>query len=527
MSRKISVLYLFFLSLGCFAQDRYMVFFTDKSNSPYSISHPEEFLSERALARRARQNIPITEQDLPVNSSYTESLKNMGVEVFYSSKWMNAVLVQMGSLEAQAVAALTFVSRVEKVAPGAPLQVGGSLKSEEELPSESNLAGDQQAMLGIDLMHEYGIYGEGMLVGILDDGFKNYTQIEGFQHIIGDNRILYTFDFVNNRQSVENNETHGTRVFSIIGADQSSYAGVVPKATFILSVTEAPQEYRIEEYNWLFAAERADSAGVDIINTSLGYKTDFTDPSMNYTDAQLDGQTAVITRAANIAAAKGIVLVTSAGNSGSKVGAPADSPNVLSVGAVNSEGDITSFSSRGTSTPNVFKPDVVAQGAATLLITAEGTIAAQNGTSFSGPLMTGLVAGVMQAYPSKTAEEIRDMIRNSGHLASEPNQVYGYGIPDFSRILENERLAAGESQLVYTAYPNPTSEEIQLKFDDGHFGEKITVQVITSSGKLERSFEYVPFEGRNPLKISLNESGLYFLRVITPSKTASKKIIKY
>jgi len=504
-----------------------MVFFTDKSNSIYSINRPADFLSERALIRRDRQNIPITEQDLPVNSNYIQSLKNMGVEVFYPSKWLNGVLVQMETSRAQSVSQLSFVLGVERVAPGAPLRVGGSLRSDEQLPAQTNLANNQQSMLGIDLMHEYGIWGEGVLVGIFDDGFANYTQIGAFQHILNEDRILYSYDFVNNRESVENNENHGTRVFSIMAADQSNYTGVVPKATYILSVTEAPLEYRVEEYNWLFAAEKADSAGVDIINTSLGYKTGFTDPSMNYTNVQLNGQTAVITRAANIAASKGIVLVTSAGNNGSAVGAPADSPNVLAVGAVNAEGEIAGFSSRGTFTPNVFKPDVMAQGSATLLLTADGIIAAQNGTSFSSPLVAGLAVGLIQAYPSKTASEILEMIRRSGDFANEPNQVFGYGTPNFGRILENERLAAGESTVVYTAYPNPTTEEIQLSFDESHYGQIITVQVIKSSGQVEKTFDYVPFEGRNPLRISLNESGLYFLRIITPSKTASRKIIKY
>lgn len=527
MSRQVLFLIFFFSSLSCLAQDRYMVFFTDKSNSEYSTENPEAFLSQRAILRRNKQQISIIEQDLPVNSSYINALKGMGIEVFYPTRWMNGVLVQMGSLEAELVEELSFVSSTELVAPNAPLSAVGSFKNEEPLPSNSNLASEQQAMMGIDLMHEYGIDGEGVLVGILDDGFKNYTQLEAFQHILNENRILYTYDFVSNRESVENNGTHGTRVFSIIGARQEIYSGVAPKATFILSVTEAPQEYRIEEYNWLFAAEKADSAGVDVINTSLGYRRGFTDPSMNYTDEQLDGQTTVITRAANIAASKGIVLVTSAGNSGSTVGAPADSPSVLAIGAVDSDEEIVSFSSRGTFTPNVFKPDVVAQGAGTLLVTAEGNIAGQNGTSFSSPLIAGLAAGLVQAYPGKTAEDIRNMIRLSGDRANIPDNVYGYGLPNFGRILENERASVGTSSVVYTAFPNPTTEEIQLRFDASHFGERVTVQLINSAGQLEETFDYVPFEGRNPLKISLEESGLYFIRVITPSKTASRKIIKY
>lgn len=525
MRTKSFTLFLFLFCLNSWAQDRYMVFFIDKAGSPYSIQAPEEFLSERALARRAKEQIVITEEDIPISPNYTQGLKDLGIDVYYSTKWMNGVLVQMDQNEAVVVQNLPYVTSIEKVAANAPLQQR-ALKRAEPLPGQTNAAIDQQRMLGIDLMHEYGLYGEGLLIGVFDDGFTNLSQLPSFQHILNEDRLLYSFDFVNNRENVENGEDHGTRVLSIIGANQFNYKGGVPNATFILSATEAPQEYRVEEYNWLFAAEKADSAGVDIINTSLGYKTGFTDPSMNYTNAQLDGETAVITRAANIAASKGIILVNSAGNSGSLVSAPADSPNVLAVGAIAADSLIASFSSKGTSS-NVFKPDVVAQGVSTLLITSQGSMAAQNGTSFSAPMMTGLVAGVRQAYPGKTAAEIRDMIRAAGDRATNPDNVYGYGIPSFGRIIENERTLAAANSVIYSAYPNPTADDLLLRFDEKYFGELLTIQIINPNGRLKNQFEFVPFESRNPLKLELNESGIYFLRVISNSGTTSRKIIKY
>lgn len=502
-----------------------MVFFTDKAGSPYTIDAPEEFLSQRALDRRIRQQITITEEDIPISPNYHQALKDLGIDVYYATKWLNGVLVQMDQNEAVVVQNLPYIRSIEKVADNAPLQQR-ALKSAEELPGQANVAIDQQRMLGIDLMHDYGLYGEGLLIGVFDDGFTNLSQLEAFRHILEEDRLLYSYDFVNNRESVENGEDHGTRVLSIIGANQFNYKGGVPNATFILCATEAPQEYRVEEYNWLFAAEKADSAGVDIINTSLGYKTGFNDPSMNYTNAQLDGETAVITRAANIAASKGIVLVVSAGNSGSLVGAPADSPNALAVGAITADSLIASFSSRGSSS-DVFKPDVVAQGVSTLLITSQGGLAGQNGTSFSSPMMTGLVAGVWQAYPGKTAAEIRDMIRSAGDRASNPDNVYGYGIPSFGRVIENEQNLAATNAVIYSAYPNPTADDLMLSFDEKYFGELLTIQVIKPNGQLKNQFEFVPFESRNPLTLELNESGIYFLRVISNSGTTSRKIIKY
>ncbi len=522
----IITVFLFFIGLNSWAQDRYMVFFTDKIGSPYSVQSPEDFLSERALKRRENQQIEITEQDLPISPVYRQGLKSIGAEVYFSTKWMNGCLVQMDENEAMAVQSLPYVTKVELVAPNAPLSYA-SEKNEDPLPGSNNLASFQQSMLAIDLMHSYGFYGEGMLIAVFDDGFQNLNQLSAFDHLFLDNRLLYTFDFVNNRVNVENGEDHGTRVLSIIAASEANYTGAAPHASFILSVTEAPLEYRIEEYNWLFAVEKADSAGVDIINTSLGYKTGFSDPSMNYADIELDGKTAVITQAANMAASKGILLVNSAGNDGDLVSAPADSPNVLAVGAITADSVLVGFSSRGSNTVDAFKPDIVAQGAGTSLITSTGNYAAQNGTSFSSPLIAGLAAGVWQAYPSKSAEELREMIKLSGNMANTPDNLYGYGIPSFARIIENERGIYSGNKPIYTAFPNPTFDHIQMSFSSEYFGQQLTIQLIRGNGSLKKEFLYIPFEARNPLQIDLPESGLYFIRVMSKSESTTRKIIKY
>lgn len=503
-----------------------MVFFKDKTNNPFIITQPLEFLSAKAVERRFKQNISIQENDLPVNPDYITTLRNMDVEVFFSTKWMNGVLVQMDDDQALNVQSLSFVSSIEYVAPNAPLRpIDSSKNSNEESPLTFNLASGQQEELGIDVMHQFGFRGESLLIGIFDDGFQNYSTLEAFASLRNQNRILYEFDFVNNVESAENRFNHGTRVFSIIAANTDDYQGGAPEATFILSVTEAEREYRIEEYNWLFAAEKADSAGVDIINTSLGYFQGFSDVSMNYRPEDLNGNTAVITRAANIAASKGILLINSAGNSGSVVVAPADSPYVLAIGAIDASWMITNFSSRGTFTANAFKPDLVARGGSTLLLTAQGNLAAQSGTSFSAPLVTSLAAGVWQAYPKKTASEIRQMIRLSGDRVGNPDQVYGYGIPNFERIVELSRNTA--SLLNYEIFPNPTTEDIQLRFSEKYYGEKVLVQIIQSSGNLYKEVEFIPFEVLNPLRITLEEKGMYILRVVSSSGSISKKIIKY
>ena len=257
-------------------------------------------------------------------------------------------------------------------------------------------------MLGIDRMHQEGFRGDGLLVAIFDSGFRNYTNLPAFSHLIDREGIIQTFDYTKNSVSVENNFDHGLRVLSVLGAD-AEMIGAVPQANYILAITENEvSEYRIEEYNWLFAAEMADSAGVDVINTSLGYSV-FDDESMSYTQDQMDGETTVISRAASIAASKGIVLVASAGNEGNNawgtITAPADSEHLLAVGAVNNLADLANFSSTGPSADGRIKPDVVAQGVNTQLTNSQGTVTFQNGTSFSAPLVAGLAAGLMEAFP--------------------------------------------------------------------------------------------------------------------------------
>ena len=331
---------------SAWSQDRYMVFFTDKTGSPFSISNPAAFLSQRAIERRQRQGLSITEQDLPVPENYVNTLSGLGATCFYRTKWMNGVLVQMEESLLADIRALDFVREVEYVAPGATLNHqssgGDALEKSFGFNAESDF---QNQMLGIDLMHADGYRGEGLLIGVFDEGFSRLSDHTAFDHLFADDRILYTFDYTANEENVENTVlTHGTRVLSTLAANEpGQLVGSAPEASYILTITEDAGEYRVEEYNWLFAVEKADSAGVDIINTSLGYNV-FNDASMDYTQADMDGQTTVITRAANMAFDRGILLLTSAGNTGldlewNIIRAPADSPNILAVGAVNVTGD--------------------------------------------------------------------------------------------------------------------------------------------------------------------------------------------
>jgi serine protease AprX len=335
-SRFMASVLLILLGSAAFGQkNRYMVFFNDKEGTPYSLSEPAAFLSAKAIERRVRHNFNVAEADLPVTPSYVAAVKTTGAEVYFSTRWMNGLMIQAEPALIPAIEGLSFVKSVELVAPGASLTPGGRVRSPKSVSKtkapKADVTDAQLQMIGIDDMHDDGFKGEGIIIAILDAGFSGVDSAEPFTHIFSNDRINLqaSRDFVYNSSSVFNFDDHGTEVFSVIGGLQTgSFTGGAPGATFQLYVTEeVPTEFRVEEYNWLFAAERADSSGVDIIQSSLGYY-DFDGSMFDYFKSQMDGKTAVSTRAAQMAADRGIVVVLSAGNEGNNtwqiVTAPAD-----------------------------------------------------------------------------------------------------------------------------------------------------------------------------------------------------------
>lgn len=536
--RAVSIgLILYCLGLGHLsAQDRYMVFFTDKTANGYTIDSPEQFLSQRALQRRQRQQIPIDQNDLPVNRAYVDALKALGAETYFQTKWLNGVLIQTESSLITDIASLSFVSHTEYVAPGATLSADGSDTDgiTSSNGSESAQSRFQNNMLGIDAMHDAGYAGQGILIAVFDEGFSNLSSIAAFDHLFSDNRILYTQDFTTNRSGVENNVSHGRRVLSVLAAKSEELTGTAPEATYILSITEAPGEYRIEEYNWLFAAEKADSAGVDIINTSLGYNL-FQDPSMDYSLDQMDGQTTLITRATNLAASKGIALVTSAGNTGQStqwpiITAPGDSPYNLAVGSVNAALEKARISSIGPTADNRIKPDVAALGISTAVASDNGSVTFSDGTSFASPLVAGLMAGVWQAYPELTAAELLNVIRLSGSQYDNPDNELGFGIPNFVTIVQLIEEIDLPTVDDLTVYPNPTQNSfVNLAFDESFFNEPVNVQLVRINGQVINRYDFTPTERDNRIQVGLDNTpaGLYLLKIAGTGGTFTKKVIRF
>lgn len=517
--------------------DRYMVFFTDKDGTPYSIDNPETFLSARAIGRRTVQSISITEQDLPITPGYVQGIRDEGITVLYKTKWLNGVLVECNTTGESILQSLPYVSSVEYVAPGGRPSASGRRRSSGKFKESSSVAAitdEQISMLGMDHMHMEGYRGEGMLVAIMDAGFPGANVTPFFSSVFDEGRFdaQTSYDFVSGGSDVFRHSNHGTEVWSTLaGFKENEFSGGAYKASYMLFVTEyAPTEYRVEEYNWLFAAERADSAGVDVINTSLGYNT-FDDPAMNYTVAQMNGVTAVITRAAEIAASKGIAVVVSAGNEGNVpswqiITAPADGASVLAVGAVTSEGVKTSTSSIGPSADGRIKPDVSALGSGVAVINSSGNIASSSGTSFAAPLTTSLVVGVWQMLPELTVKQLFDTIRNRSSQFSTPDFQLGYGIPNFISVITGVDHELQGKDFV-TIFPNPASHEIFIEFLNREPGSQVKFSLTDSKGVIDYK---VPVSQQDILKFSMDISaqrpGLYVLRVQQGKRLSMFKIIK-
>lgn len=539
MTNRAILLLLLCFSQMAWSQDRYMVFFNDKAGNGFDINSPEAFLSERAIQRRQNQNITIDTSDLPVTQSYVTALRTLGVSTFYTTKWMNGVLVEMPSSLETAVSALSFVDRVSLVAPGTRLlnvAPNPSKKENDESDNEEFVNSEfQHQMLGIDAMHAAGFDGEGMLVGVFDSGFLNASQLSAFDRLFSENRVLLREDFTTGTNDVERFSSHGTRVLSVMASSlDGQLLGAAPMSDYLLFVTEdVGSEYPVEEYNWLFAAEKADSAGVDVINTSLGY-TDFDAPLEDYVYEDLDGQTAVITMASNLAASKGILLVTSAGNEGNDpwnfVTPPADSESVIAVGGVTSSFERSVFSSFGPTADNRVKPDVAALGSGVAVAVSGDGVSFQSGTSFASPLVAGLATGLWQAFPQLSASELMDIIRQSGNQHENPDNELGYGIPDFSRAVSLAESVLNETIPSIRVYPNPsTLSHFYVAFSEEFYDKRVQLDVISLNGSRVETYEAQPSESQNRLRFDIENqtSGLYLVHIYTADTRLTKRLIKY
>lgn len=487
---KLSTLLLFFvLSMPAMGGvNRYMVFFKDKNGSAYTIEKPEEFLSAKALERRRNQNIDINANDLPVSEGYLTALELLhDVDVYFPTKWMNGVLVEMEESLVDDVASLSFVSDVAYVALGSKLinsDSNGGRKSQKKKVVELGAANDnesqaQNEFIGVGVMHDAGYLGDGILLAIFDSGYEFVDNSSYFTHLFNENRIKGTKDFVRGSSNVFQYDNHGSKVLSCISAyNAGEYSGTAPNVNLALCVTEdIGSEYMIEEYNWLFAAEYADSLGVDIINSSVGYSY-FDDDNMDYSYEDMDGKTTVISRAATLAASKGMLVVSSAGNEGNTtwryLNAPADADSVLSVGASTYDMKRSSFSSFGPTSDGRIKPDIASLGSSVKVV-YRNEVTLANGTSFSAPMVAGLAAGFWQAFPELTNMDVIQYLKITASQANSPDTLLGFGIPNFSKAYNKANGNEADLDHKFVVFPNPVTNKRVIYF----YTDTLTVDKAT------------------------------------------------
>ena len=536
MKKNYIFLFLLITSAGFSQQDAW-VYFNAKPNSQSFSDSPLKMLSQRALERRTNQNIALDFKDIPVESSYITQVKaTAGIMVMAKSKWMNAVHVRGSQANINALVLLSFVSKVDfadkslnqtaRIAKQSKIEKVNKTKK-TKIDYAYGSSSNQIQMLNGHKLHQQNFTGSGKIIAVMDAGFPGVNTAQPFERLITNNRILGGYNFVLRNPNVYNGDSHGTLVLSSMGGyKENSLVGTAPDASYYLFITEdTTSENPVEESLWVEAAERADSLGVDIINTSLGY-FDFDNAAYNHTYSQMNGTTAFMSRGAEIAFSRGMIIVTSAGNSGGTanpyIAVPADAVSVIAVGAVNSSKTVTNFSSVGPSFDLRIKPDVMAQGQAAVVSDAAGNIVTANGTSFSSPIMAGMIACLWQAFPLKTNREIRELVLKSSDRFLAPNNQYGFGIPDFALAVSNQLVTESNTNDDFVVYPNPASDTISFslpaKFSNGILsiytilGQKVLVQNITPQASIVS------------LK-SLTE-GLYLYKMESDGFSKTGKIIK-
>lgn len=545
---------------------RQLIQFRDKKATEYSLSQPQAYLSARAIKRRTVQHISIDSTDLPVPKAYLDSLLTVpGVSILNKSKWLNQVLIKVTDENA-----LTRISQfpfVFNTTPAAPVArpsteiINRKFKdSLYDIPQRGRTFGTRQQAGAQDFLsygntfdqihihegeylHNLGFTGNGVVIAVLDAGFKTYDTNPAIDSLRLQNHLLGGYDFVQNLRQISQDHQHGFSCLSIIASNKPGVlVGSAPAASFWLLRTEdAASEYPAEEQNWAAAAEFADSVGADMISSSLGY-TSFDDPTLSHTYADRDGNTAIITRAADMAARKGMIVMNSAGNNGGLasdekyVACPADGDSVVAVGAIRADKTIAAFSSWGPSASGKVKPNIVSIGERTAVASATGTAIFGNGTSFSNPNLAGLVACLWQAFPGFTNMEIIDAVQKSADRYNNPDNRFGYGIPNF-RIAYEQLLKERTERNVQTilgnnwlkVYPVPFDQELQIILKapiSGKSSIKLmdalgqTIKVITIDMVQDQTYV-----NKFPVSKTLPK-GVYFIQYRDNSKTQTIRLVK-
>ncbi|OJU48502.1 MAG: hypothetical protein BGN96_11645 [Bacteroidales bacterium 45-6] len=515
------------------AQYNTWIQFKDKNGTSGTFTKPTSYLSERAINRRAKQQIQIDSTDLPISRTYVNQVLAKGVRLKNTSKWLNGITVAMNDTSALLeLRKLPFVKHLELTL--VPSDYTASSISKTVRMTKAALDptyGDAFHQIDIhngQKLHSAGYRGKGLAIGVLDGGFYKANEILVFDSLFQQNRLVGVRNFADSTSDFFSiNMSHGTSVLSVMAANlPGKMIGAAPDASYWLLRTEyAPTEYPVEVDNWVAGIEFADSAGVDIVNSSLGY-TEFDYSGMNYTYQTLNGRTSRASIAANLAARKGMIVVNAAGNDGSKswhyISVPSDADSILCVGAVDANGNIANFSSYGPSSDGRVKPDVCAMGYQTIVASIDG-IYPSSGTSFATPIIAGLVACVWQSLPHLNNIEIINLMKKYSSLHASPNNSLGYGIPDVYALYDENRLVSGISA-------NAISKDVTAYFSGGNLviqqvgEEKATATLFSITGQKLGEWQWE--DKVNISNWNLLPRGTYLLSVEAHSTRIVLKLLK-
>lgn len=535
MKKQFTLLFLLICTIS-FSQEDAWVYFNDKPDAQTFLNNPLAILSQRALDRRAAQGISLDQTDAPIHQAYIDQVTAApGISVMAKSKWLNALHIRGTQLAINALTTLPFVTRVDfanknlNTNKNTTPEVSGLFQKTFNVQADFpyGQSGTQIQMLNGHLLHQQNYTGTGKIIAVFDAGFPGVNTTAPFARIRNNNQIKGGYNFVTRSDNFYTGYQHGTQVLSNMAAYvENQLVGTAPDASYFLFVTEDYNtETPLEESLWVEAAEMADSLGVDVINSSLGYNK-FTNTAYNHTYQDMNGNTTFVTRGANLAFTRGMIVVCSAGNEGANtwkyITAPSDGPNVLTIGSVNASEVRSSFSSQGPTSDGRIKPDVMAMGAGSVVTTETGELGFNNGTSFSSPTLAGLVACLWQALPNKTNAQLVQLIKESADRYTNPDDFYGYGIPDFQLAVTNALSVAAFERNGFTLYPNPVDAVLTISAPQQN---EATVVLYNSLGQ-----EVIrkPLSGMQETTVSLEnlKTGVYLYTIVSGEATFSGKIIK-
>lgn len=471
------------------AQENFMFWiqFKHKTQTAFSIERPEEFLSQQSILRRDKHNIPIDSTDLPVNKIYIDSIVQLtNGKIKCSSKWLNGITLALNDTSNfYKVRNLSFVKNIEltKNIPSQQKITSMPNKLQTEISPDEQMAIDQKAIHNLPFLHNLGFTGEGMKIAVIDGGFYHVNSITAFNNL----KLIGTRDFVSSSSDIFERHSHGMHVLSIMAANlPEKMVGTAPQASYLLLRSEdTSQEYKAETDFWVSAIEYADSIGVDLVNSSLGY-SNFDHDFMNFSYSDLNGKNARISVAATMAARKGILVVNSAGNEGLNpwhyICAPADADSIITVGGIDSNLNHFEYSSYGPTYDGRIKPTLSTIGSSTAYIDTEGNVSGGNGTSFSAPILCGIAACLWQAFPEMSNMEIIDLLINNSSQSNSPDNMLGYGIPDIQKAFYSQTaIEKVKTNHSVQLFPTPFNDELNVVIpsNDAYELEIINLQGFT------------------------------------------------